>query len=114
MGQDVIIKDTVTMGDVLVIDTDRSFTGQDGHTLTADSDRHGVPGKLADRLFALGLGIDYVYVLQNVVTVRRQGGWDEASTETVSDVTGSFLRFYPDDEAGEEASSEEDPSGEEE
>lgn len=98
MGQDVVIKDTVTMGDVLVIDTDRSFTGQDGHTITLASERHGVPGRLADSLFALDLGIDYLFVLQNTVTVRRKGGWDEDSAGLVTDVTGSFLRFYPDEE----------------
>lgn len=109
MGQDVIIKDTVAMGDVLVIDTDRSFTGQDGHTITAGSTRHGVPGLLADRLFATDPDIDYVYVLQNVVTVRRQGGWDDESASTVTDITGSFLRHYPDAEsAGEVASVDEE------
>ncbi|HEY6635253.1 MAG TPA: hypothetical protein VI141_06535, partial [Acidimicrobiia bacterium] len=77
MGQDVQIKDTMTFGDVLVIDTDRSFTGQDGHSMAAGDERHGVPGRLADRLFLLDLGIDHVHVLQNTVTVRRPGGWDE-------------------------------------
>ena len=98
MGQDVVIKQTVTMGDVLVIDTDRSFTGQDGHTITPDSGRHGVPGKLADRLFALHAGIDHVYVLQNTVTVRRPGGWDEDSAALVADTTSSFLRYYSDED----------------
>lgn len=85
------------MGDVLVIDTDRSFTGQDGHIITIESQPHGVPGKLAERLFALEVGIDYVYVLQNTVTVRRPGGWDEDSAAAVAEVAGSFLRFYPDE-----------------
>jgi hypothetical protein len=53
---------------------------------------------LADRLFALDLGIDHVYVLQNTVTVRRPGGWDDAGEASVSDVVSSFLRYYPDDE----------------
>jgi hypothetical protein len=98
MGQDVVIKETVTMGDVLMVDTDRSFTGQDGHVMTSGSGRLGVPGVLADRLFALDLGIDHVYVLQNTVTVRRPGGWDDAGEASVSDVVSSFLRYYPDDE----------------
>lgn len=98
MGQDVVINDTVTMGDVLLIATDRSFTGQDGHVITPDSGSDAVPGILADRLFALDLGIDHVYVLQNTVTVRRPGGWDEENTAQVTEVTGSFLRYYPDDE----------------
>lgn len=98
MGQDVVIKDTVTMGDVLLVDTDRSFTGQDGHVMTPGSPGEAVPGLLADRLFALDLGIDHVFVLQNTVSVRRPGGWDEDSTAQVTEVTGSFLRYYPDDE----------------
>ncbi|HSM44006.1 MAG TPA: hypothetical protein VK969_03205 [Acidimicrobiia bacterium] len=110
MGQDVVIKDTVTMGDVLMVDTDRSFTGQDGHVITLESERLGVPGKLADGLFALDLGIDYVYVLQNSVTVRRDGGWDDDAAAKVAEVTGSFLRFYPDTEdvAAEPSSDEEE------
>lgn len=98
MGQNVEIKDSVTLGDVLVIDTDRSFTGQDGQTITPSSEGHGVPGVLANRLFALDLGIDHVYVLQNTVTVRRSVGWDEDSAGAVTDVTGSFLRYYRDEE----------------
>ncbi|HEX6221243.1 MAG TPA: hypothetical protein VF115_09130 [Acidimicrobiia bacterium] len=98
MGQNVEIKDSVNLGEVLVIDTDRSFTGQDGHTITPGSTPHGVPGSLAGRLFALDLGIDHVYVLQNTVTVRRDSPWDDESAEAVADVTGSFLRYYPDEE----------------
>ena len=98
MGQNVEIKDTVEMGDVLIIDTDRSFTGQDGHAITPESGGDGVPGVLASRLFDLGIGIDHVFVLQNTVTVRRRGGWDEDSAGKVSDVTHSFLRFYDEEE----------------
>ncbi len=98
MGQNVEIKDTVTIGDVLVIDTDRSFTGQDGQVMTPDVEGEGVPGRLAGRLFALGLGIDHVFVLQNTVTVRRPAGWDEDSAGLVTDVTHTFLRYYSDEE----------------
>jgi hypothetical protein len=98
MGQSVEIKDSVTLGEVLVIDTDRSFTGQDGHAITPDSERHGVPGLLAERLFGLELGIDHVFVLQNTITVRRKEGWDEDSAGAVTDVTGTFLRYYVDEE----------------
>ena len=98
MGQNVEIKDTVAMGEILIIDTDRSFTGQDGQTITADSAGHGVPGVLADRLFALDVGINHVFVLQNTITVRRPGGWDEDLTGAVSEVTQSFLRYYDEEE----------------
>lgn len=97
MGQNVEILDTVIMGDMLLIDTDRSFTGQDGHVITPGSAQgHAVPGWLARRLFDLHLGIDHVYVLQNTVTVRRPGGWDEGSARRVGEATTYFLRHYPD------------------
>jgi hypothetical protein len=97
MGQNVEIKESVTMGDVLLIDTDRSFTGQDGHIITPATERHGVPGLLAGKLFDLGIGINHIYVLQNTVTVRRDGGWDQDSTDEVARVTETFLRYYPDE-----------------
>lgn len=101
MGQKVEIRNTVTIGDVLLIDTDRSFTGQDGQAVGESLDGEGVPGVLAERLFGLGLGIDHVYVLQNTVTVRRPGGWDELTADSVTDATHSFLRFYRgEEEAG--------------
>lgn len=98
MGQDVEIRDTMTMGDILIVNTDRSFTGQDGQAISPGSDGHGVPALLAERLFALGLGIDHVYILQNTVTIRRSGGWDEVSAGSVEDTTHRFLRFYDEEE----------------
>jgi len=82
------------MGDLLLIDTDRSLTGQDGHAINPDHPGAAVPGRLAERLFDLGVGIDHVYVLQNTVSVRKPGGWDEATTSLVKDETEGFLRFY--------------------
>ncbi len=98
MGQNVEINDTVTLGEVLVVDTDRSFTGQDGHAMSPNSELSGVPGQLAELLFGLDLGIDHVYVLQNTVTVRKPDGWDEESASAVTDTTQSFLRYYSDEE----------------
>jgi hypothetical protein len=96
MGQAVVVNQIREAGDVLIIDTDRSFTGQDGMAMSPDNRGHAVPGMLADRLFELGIGIDHVYVLQNTVTVRRPGEWDEAAKEAVASVVESFLLFYPD------------------
>ena len=98
MGQDVEIKDVTAVGEVMIVDTDRSFTGQDGETVTPGDPRTGVPGVLAGRLFDLGLGIDHVFVQQNLVTVRRSGGWDPESTDMVTEVTRHFLRFYDEEE----------------
>ncbi len=98
MGQDVQIRSRVALGDVLMMDTDRSFTGQDGQAIGPDLEGDGVPVLLAERLFDLGLGIDHVFVLQNTVTVRRPVGWDEEAMRAVADTTHSFLRYYEDDE----------------
>jgi len=86
------------MGDVMIIDTDRSFTGQDGQTISPGKLGSGTPGLLAARLYALGLGIDHVHVQQNSVTVRRPGGWDPETRDLVVAVAGSFLRFYDEEE----------------
>jgi hypothetical protein len=94
MGQTVIVNAAKELGDVLLLDTDRSFTGQDGSAMAPASRGGGVPGVLADALFDLGLGVDHVYVLQNTVTVRRPGGWDKESKAAVTSVLESFLRFY--------------------
>jgi hypothetical protein len=94
MGQTVIIKGSRSMGDVLMLDTDRSFTGQDGHAIPAGSTTDAVPGLLAEGLYGLDIGIDYVYVLQNVVTVRRPAGWDEDTEASVREVVEGFLLHY--------------------
>ncbi len=96
MGQSVEIRDVVNLGETLLIDTDRSFTGQDGQEITPDLPGNAVPGLLANELFQLRMGIDYVFVLQNTVSVRRPGGWDSGSIDRVKTTTTGFLRFYED------------------
>jgi hypothetical protein len=86
------------MGDILIVDTDRSFTGQDGQVITPGLDGTGVPGLLARRLYDMDPGIDHVFVLQNTVTVRRAGNWDEDSAGAVLRVTESVLRYYEEEE----------------
>jgi hypothetical protein len=98
MGQTVIIRDHVAVGDVLVVTTDRSFTGQDGQSMTPDVPGTAVPGLLAESLFDLDVGIDHVYVLQNTVTLRRSGSWDDATRGKSTDVISAFLRHYDDSE----------------
>lgn len=97
MGQNIEINRADTVGDVLIIDTDRSLTGQDGHVITPDSELEGFPGLLARRLFDLGLGIDHIYVLQNTITLRRPGGWDDETAQRVTETAATFLRHYSDE-----------------
>jgi hypothetical protein len=94
MGQAVVIKNTVTLGDMLLIDTDRSFTGQDGHVVIPDSLGRGVPARLGQKVFAADESVDYAHVLQNQVSLRRRGGWDEASIARVTGAVEDFLLFY--------------------
>jgi hypothetical protein len=94
MGQAVVVKNIVILGDMLLIDTDRSFTGQDGHVVTRDDPGQGVPGLLGERVFSLDAGVDYLHVLQNQVSVRRPGGWDDTTVGTVTRAVQDFLLFY--------------------
>jgi len=98
MGQDVEIKESVTLDGVLIVDTDRTFTGQDGYAIAPDAEVDGVVGLLAERLFGLDLGIDHIYVLSNTVTVRRPQGWDEDSAAAVERAIHNLLRHYADEE----------------
>ena len=98
MGQSVEIRGSSTIGEALIVDTDRSLTGQDGRAPAPDAEGADAPGLLAKRLYGLGLGIDRVFVLQNVVTVSRQGGWDEGAAGRVADATKTFLNFYSEGE----------------
>jgi hypothetical protein len=94
MGQTVTIRDVALLGDTLLVDTDRSFTGQDGQTLTPDFTGDSVLGRLAAALFGLGVGIDHVHVLQNTISVRGSSAWDQAAIDRVRMATGDLLRFY--------------------
>ncbi len=94
MGQTVEVRDTKTFGENLLIDTDRSFTGQDGQEITPGQPGSAVPGLLAGELFGLGIGIDHVFVLQNAISVRRPTGWDSDSIDQVKEITTGFLRHY--------------------
>ncbi len=94
MGQTVVVNNAVEMGDLLLVDTDRSFTGQDGMALSPENPGEAVPGLLAKALFEVDPSIDHAYVLQNTITMRRVGGWDDESRAAVLDVVEKFLLFY--------------------
>ncbi len=80
MGQTIQIRDADVVGDVLLVSTDRSFTGQDGESLHP---RRPIgpgaifPAQLAARLFESDPSIDHVYVMSNVLSIRRSEGWDD-------------------------------------
>lgn len=97
MGQTIQIWDANVVADMLLVSTDRSLTGQDGETYTPDdptSSEAIFPAQLASRLFQADPSIDHVYVMSNVLSIRRPGGWDEASIASTREVVANFFLFY--------------------
>lgn len=97
MGQPIAVTAQV-VDDVVVFDTDRSITGQDGTAYAsaeeaAADDRF--PGRLATRLFAMDDDIDHVFIASNVVVVRREAGWQNFQVDHASHIVGDFFLFYP-------------------
>ncbi|MGQ0849343.1 MAG: hypothetical protein ACT4OP_09540 [Actinomycetota bacterium] len=98
MGQTIEILDSVHIGDMLMLGTDRSFSGQDGESFSPPirvHDQNTFPAQLAARLFDAGLGLDHVYVMSNTISLRRPEGWDGASREAATETVARFFRFYP-------------------
>jgi hypothetical protein len=102
MGQTIQIWDANVVADMLLVSTDRSLTGQDGETYRPSSPTNGdpvdpdaiFPAQLAARLFQSDSSVDHVYVMSNVLSIRRQGGWDDASVAATREVVASFFLFY--------------------
>lgn len=105
MGQTIQIWDANVVADVLLVSTDRSLTGQDGEAYTpGQSIGPGAifPAQLAARLFESDPSIDHVYVMSNVLSIRRSEAWDESSIASARDVVASFFLFYESQESNEE------------
>lgn len=98
MGQTIEINGSRAIGDVLVIDTNRSLAGQDGESYspgyTAASSTF--PAQLAERLFEGDGAIERVHVMSNAVSLTRAGGWSDEAESVVHEVIARFFRFYPD------------------
>lgn len=93
MGQRIEVR-PLALGEVAIFDTDRSITGQDGHTFTGPVQSEGIPASLANRLFANDPEIEHVHVLSNTVSVRRLGGWSEADLARAAEVVSNLFVFY--------------------
>ncbi len=98
MGQTIEINGSRSIGDVLVIDTNRSLAGQDGEAYTPGYTTTSTtfPARLAERLFEADADIDRVHVMSNAVSVTRSGGWTPEAESSIHDVVTRFFRFYPD------------------
>ena len=103
MGQHIEVTATV-IDDIVVLDTDRSLTGQDGaeyQTAAAAAADGTFPGVLATRLFEADDSVSNVFIASNAVVVRRAGGWEGGSVAATTGVVSDFFLFYPD--AGQHA-----------
>ena len=99
MGQKIELRNATVLGDVLVIDTDRSITGQDGtsyDSVEAASDG-SFPADLATALFTGDDTVDHVFVASNQVVVKRAGGWDDGAVAGASKAVSEFFVFYADE-----------------
>jgi hypothetical protein len=99
MGQTIEIKKVTPVGRVLVVDTDRSLTGQDGESFTGKQTAGQIDtfaARLAVGLFEADPEVDYVHVMSNTVSVRRRRDWDDDSMAASSEVVAEFFRVYPD------------------
>lgn len=99
MGQTIQINSVTPVGRVLVIDVDRSLTGQDGESFTGRQTASNVDSfaaRLAVRLFESDSEVDYIHLMSNAVSVRRRTDWTDAAADSAAGVVGEFFRVYPD------------------
>ncbi|GBD85400.1 hypothetical protein BMS3Abin02_01805 [bacterium BMS3Abin02] len=90
MGQ-IVAVESVVHGEVAVFDTDRTFTGQDGREFTRPVSEDSLEARLAKRLFEADPAIRHVYVQFNVLSVQRNGGWDEGSVRRAGEQIRDFF-----------------------
>ena len=100
MGQTIEVQ-AQQVGSVVIFDTDRSITGQDGSgfaraDLPTDPATAPFPAQLAARLYADVDDVDHVFIASNQVVVKRDVGWNDATIDAAAEIIGQFFRFYPD------------------
>ena len=97
MGQTIEIISSKAIDRMLIVDTDRSITGQDGEPFNgveAAKRDTTFAAKLAVRLFESDSSVDHVHVMSNTVIIRRLKGWDAEAVEHACQIVGEFFRFY--------------------
>ena len=87
----------IRLGDVVIYDTDRSLSGQEGETFpdaetAASSDTF--PARLAADLFAARPEITSVYVYSNAISVRGPGEWSAEAADLCGGVIRNCLVHY--------------------
>ena len=94
MGQVIEVTST-PIGSVLLVDTDRSLTGQDGVSFDhPPEDPQDPASELASRLFDGVDGIESIHVLSNTVSVRRTAAWEPDEVAAAEEVVSNLFVFY--------------------
>jgi hypothetical protein len=98
VGQQIEIKSSVVLGDVLVIDTDRSLTGQNGEAFGQASEAVGstLGAKLANVMFALLPGTDHVFTASNTLSVRSTDVWTDEAVDAANGAVRNFFTYWSD------------------
>ncbi len=97
MGQPIQVAAT-RLDDVVMFDTDRSISGQDGASFASAEEAAETaefPAQLAARLFAGDSAVNHVFVASNQVVVRKRGGWTDDDVAAASQVIADFFLYYP-------------------
>jgi len=98
MGKPIEISNATVVDDVLLLDTDRSITGQDGtgyDSPEAAAEDPSFPGQLAARIFETVDGVGHVFVSSNQTVIGRPAGWDDAARSAAEAAVANFFVFYP-------------------
>jgi hypothetical protein len=98
MGKPIEISGATVVDETLLLDTDRSVTGQDGvgfDSAAAAAADPSFPGRLAARIFEAVDGVTHVFVASNQAAISRSGGWDDGSRSAAEDAVARFFVFYP-------------------
>jgi hypothetical protein len=99
MGQPIEIVGSTVVGRVLVVDTDRSVSGQDGAGYSSFEEAQGsdiFPARLARRIFEAVDSVTHVFVASNTVVVERGGAWDDDTARRTEDIVTRFFVYYED------------------
>lgn len=96
MGQQIEIKSSVVLGNMLVIDTNRTLTGQNGEAYASLKDAVGptLPAELAGSLFSALGAVDHVFTASNSVSVRSTEAWNDAEVATANATVRNFFTYW--------------------
>jgi hypothetical protein len=100
VGQQIEIKSSVVLGNMLVIDTNRTLTGQNGEAYASLDDAVGptLPAELAGSLFSSLGDVDHVFTASNSISVRAKQAWSEPDVAIANATVRNFFTYWDDNQ----------------